>query len=155
VLAVIVASSLVFADEVKALDPEYGRDNTNHRLAEFLVEEGLEYGYATFWYAQAITVLSNSEVRVRNMDVNDRAGVIGRHYQSSLNWYNDQEGIEEYFVILSVSEYKKVFLTDTWQTWMDNYYLREYDSPNDANGFLVFVFSENVLRNFGSEARGQ
>jgi hypothetical protein len=140
---------------VKALDPEYGRDNTNHRLAEFLVEEGLEYGYATFWYAQAITVLSNSEVRVRNMDVNDRAGVIGRHYQSSLNWYNDQEGIEEYFVILSLSEYKKVFLTDTWQTWIDNYYLREYDSPNDANGILVFVFSENVLRDFGSEARGQ
>ena len=154
-LAVIVASSLFFADEVKSLDPEYGRDNTNHRLAEFLVEEGLEYGYATFWYAQAITVLSNSEVRVRNMDVNDRAGVIGRHYQSSLNWYNDQEGIDEYFVILSASEYKKVFLTDTWQTWMDEYYLRHYDSPNDANGFQVFVFSENILRDFGSEARGQ
>ena len=155
VLAVIIASSLVFANEVKSLDPEYGRDNTNHRLAEFLVEEGLEYGYATFWYAQAITVLSDSAVRVRNMDVNDRAGVIGRHYQSSLNWYNDQEGIDEYFVILSASEYKKVFLTDTWQMWMEEYYLREYDSPNDADGFLVFVFSENVLRDFGSEAKGQ
>lgn len=155
VLAVIIASSLVFANEVKSLDPEYGRDNTNHRLAEFLVEEGLEYGYATFWYAQAITVLSDSAVRVRNMDVNDRAGVIGRHYQSSLNWYNDQEGIDEYFVILSASEYKKVFLTDTWQIWMEEYYLREYDSPNDADGFLVFVFSENVLRDFGSEAKGQ
>ncbi|MBQ2716940.1 MAG: hypothetical protein IJF21_09090 [Clostridia bacterium] len=155
VLAVIIASSLVFANEVKSLDPEYGRDNTNHRLAEFLVEEGLEYGYATFWYAQAITVLSDSAVRVRNMDVNDRAGVIGRHYQSSLNWYNDQDGIDEYFVILSASEYKKVFLTDTWQMWMEEYYLREYDSPNDADGFLVFVFSENVLRDFGSEAKGQ
>ena len=155
VLAVIIASSLVFANEVKSLDPEYGRDNTNHRLAEFLVEEGLEYGYATFWYAQAITVLSDSAVRVRNMDVNDRAGVIGRHYQSSLNWYNDQDGIDEYFVILSASEYKKVFLTDTWQMWMEEYYLREYDSPNDADGFLVFVFSENVLRDFGSDARAE
>jgi len=155
VLAVIVASSLVFADEVKALDPEYGRDNTNHRLAEFLVEEGLEYGYATFWYAQAITVLSDSEVRVRNMDVNDRTGVIGRHYQSSRYWYNDQEGVDEYFVILSATEYRKVFMTDTWKTWMDEYYLREYDSPNDADGFLVFVFSENVLRDFGSDARAE
>ena len=100
-------------------------------------------------------MLSDSAVRVRNMDVNDRAGVIGRHYQSSLNWYNDQEGIDEYFVILSASEYKKVFLTDTWQMWMEEYYLREYDSPNDADGFLVFVFSENVLRDFGSEAKGQ
>ena len=154
VLAVVIASSLVFAKELKAIPADYGRDNTNHRLAEFLVEEGLEYGYATFWYAQAITVLSDSEVRVRNMDVKDN-GVVGRHYQSSLNWYNDQEGVDEYFVILTSSEYRKVFLTDTWQTWVDEYYLREYDSPNDANGFMVFVFSENILRDFGSEARGQ
>ena len=154
-LAVVIASSLVFAKEVKALDPEYGRDNTNHRLAEFLVEEGLEYGYATFWYAQAITVLSDSEVRVRNMQIDDDDGVVGRHYQSSLDWYNDQEGVGEYFVILSSSEYRDVFLTDNWKRWMDECYLRHYDSPNDANGFQVYVFSENILRDFGSDARAE
>ena len=99
-------------------------------------------------------MLSDSEVKVRNIDVKDNAGVIGRHYQSSLHWYNDQEGVDEYFVILSASEYRKAYVTDTWQTWMDEYYLREYDSPNDASGFKVFVFSENILRDFGSEARG-
>lgn len=155
VLAVVVLSSLVFADEVKALDPEYGRDNTNHRLAEFLVEEGLEYGYATFWYSQAITLLSNSEVRVRNMDVDDRKGVIGRHYQSSLNWYNDQPGVDEYFVILSATEYRSVFTTKSWQQWMDECYLRHYESPNDADGFQIYVFSENILRDFGSDARAE
>ncbi len=154
VLAVVIAASLVFANEIDEMPADYGRDNTNHRLAEFLVDEGLEYGYATFWYAQAVTVLSDSEVRVRNMDINDRDGVIGRHYQSSLNWYNDQDGIGEYFVILSSSEYKTVFRTQRWQTWMDEYYLRHYESPNDANGFLIYVFSENVLRDFGSDARG-
>ena len=155
VLAVVILSSLVFADEIKALDPEYGRDNTNHRLAEFLVEEGLEYGYATFWYSQAITLLSNSEVRVRNMDVDDRKGVIGRHYQSSLNWYNDQPGVDEYFVILSATEYRSVFTTKSWQQWMDECYLRHYESPNDAEGFQIYVFSENVLRDFGSDARAE
>lgn len=155
VLAVVILSSLVFADEVKALDPEYGRDNTNHRLAEFLVEEGLEYGYATFWYSQAITLLSDSEVRVRNMDVDDRKGVIGRHYQSSLNWYNDQEGVGEYFVILSATEYRSVFTTKSWQQWMDECYLRHYESPNDAEGFQIYVFSENILRDFGSDARAE
>lgn len=155
VLAVVILSSLVFADEVKALDPEYGRDNTNHRLAEFLVEEGLQYGYATFWYSQAITLLSDSEVRVRNMDVDDRKGVIGRHYQSSLNWYNDQEGVDEYFVILSATEYRSVFTTKSWQQWMDECYLRHYESPNDAEGFQIYVFSENILRNFGSDARAE
>ncbi len=152
VLAAVVASSLIFAKEVKALDPEYGRDNTNHRLAEFLVEEGLEYGYATFWYSQAITVLTDSQVRVRNIDVND-SGVVGRHYQSSLNWYNDQEGVDEYFVILSLAEYKNAVHTESWQEWMENYYLRSYESPNDATGFQIFVFSENILRDFGSDAR--
>ena len=155
VLAVVILSSLVFADEVKALDPEYGRDNTNHRLAEFLVEEGLEYGYATFWYSQAITLLSDSEVRVRNMDVDDRKGVIGRHYQSSLNWYNDQPGVDEYFVILSSTEYRSVFTTKSWQQWMDECYLRHYESPNDAEGFQIYVFSENILRDFGSDARAE
>ncbi len=153
VLAAVIASSLVFAGEIKKLDPEYGRDNTNHRLAQFLVDEGLEYGYATFWYAQAITVLSDSQVRVRNMDVNSRDGVIGRHYQSSLNWYNDQEGVDEYFVILSSTEFKTIVLTESWQDWMENYYVRSYQDPNDAKGFQVFVFSENVLRDFGSDAR--
>ena len=127
-------------------------DNTNHRLAEFLVSEGLEYGYATFWYSQAITVLTKSEVRVRNMEVKDGRGVIGRHYQSSKNWYNDQDGVEEYFVILSASEYKTAFVTRTWENWMDNYYLRHYEDPNDCTGFRIYVFSENVLSYFGSDA---
>ena len=153
VLAVVLLSSYVFSKEIKAIPADYGRDNTNHRLAEFLVSEGLEYGYATFWYAQAITVLSNSEVRVRNMDVKDNEGVVGRHYQSSLNWYNDQDGVEEYFIILSSTEYRKAFLTENWQYWMDNYYLRHYEDPNDAIGFQIYVFSENVLKSFGSDAR--
>jgi hypothetical protein len=151
-LAVTILSSYVFAKEVKAIPSDYGRDNTNHRLAEFLVSEGLEYGYATFWYSQAITVLTNSEVRVRNMEVKDRVGVVGRHYQSSLNWYNDQEGVEEYFIILSTSEYKKAFVTQRWEEWMDNYYLRHYEDPNDCTGFVIYVFSQNVLRDFGSES---
>ncbi len=154
VLAVVLVASCCFAKEVKSLDPEYGRDNTNHRLAEFLKEKGLEYGYATFWYSQAITVLTNSEVRVRNIDVNNR-GVVGRHYQSSLNWYNDQEGVDEYFVILSASEYDKASASSSWEYWMENYYLCHYTDPNDVFGFRIYVFSENILRDFGSDARAE
>jgi hypothetical protein len=155
VLAVIIASSLVFAKEIDKLPADYGRDNTNHRLAEFLVSEGLEYGYATFWYSQAITVLSNSEVTVRNMDVNKRDGVVGRHYQSSLNWYNDQEGVEEYFVILSPKEYETVCNHGRWIDWVNRYGLRHYEDPNDCAGFRIYVFSENVLSYFGSDAKEQ
>ena len=153
VLALTIFCSYAFAKEIKEIPADYGRDNTNHRLAEFLVSEGLEYGYATFWYAQAITVLTNSEVRVRNIDVKDREGVVGRHYQSSLNWYNDQEGVTEYFIILSASEFRTAAATDKWTEWMENYYLRHYTDPNDASGFRIYVFSENVLASFGSDAK--
>jgi hypothetical protein len=155
VLALTIFCSYVFAKEIKAIPADYGRDNNNHRLAEFLVSEGLEYGYATFWYSQAITVLTNSEVRVRNIDVKDREGVVGRHYQSSLDWYNDQEGVEEYFIILSTSEYRAAAGSIRWEEWMEKYYLRHYDDPNDAKGFKIYVFSENVLNSFGSDAREQ
>ena len=155
VLALTIFSSYVFAKEIRAIPADYGRDNNNHRLAEFLVSEGLEYGYATFWYSQAITVLTDSEVRVRNIDVKEREGVVGRHYQSSLNWYNDQEGVDEYFVILSANEYRTAAATIRWEEWMENYYLRHYEDPNDAKGFKIYVFSENVLSSFGSDAREQ
>ena len=154
VLAATILSSVVFAKEVEALPEDYGQDNTNHRLAAFLVEEGLEYGYATFWYSQAITVLTNSQARVRNITA-DRNGVKGRHYQSSLNWYNDQEGVDEYFVLLSAKEYADVSSSVTWNQWMRSCYLRHYEDPNDASGFVIYVFSENILKSFGSDARAE
>ena len=151
VLAAIICSSLVFAKEMKAIPEDYGRDNVNHRLAEFLVEEGLEYGYASFWYSQAVTVLSDSQVRVRNITA-DKNGVRGRHYQSSLNWYNDQEGVDEYFVILSAKEYADVSSHRSWMEWMDSCYMRHYEDPNDLAGYVIYVFSENILRSYGSDA---
>ena len=39
--------------------------------------------------------------------------------------------------------------------WMDEYYLRHYEDPNDAKGFQIYVFSENVLSYFGSDAKEQ
>ena len=113
--------------------------------------EGLEYGYATFWYSQAVTVLSDSQVRVRNITA-DKNGVRGRHYQSSLNWYNDQEGVDEYFVILSAKEYADVSSHRSWMEWMDSCYLRHYEDPNDLAGYVIYVFSENILRSYGSDA---
>jgi hypothetical protein len=149
ILAVVIAGSLIFAKEVRDIPEDYGRDNANHLLAQFLVDNGLEYGYATFWYAQAITVISDSAVRVRNINVKAGEGISAYHYQSSTRWYDDQEGVDEYFVILSLAEYSTASKSPKWAEWMETCYSRHYD---DVNGFMIYVFTENILSEYGSLA---
>ena len=86
---------------------DFGRDNDLHMLAETLEEEGLTYGYATFWYAQAITVISDNQVKTRNINV-EKNNFIQYTYQSEYSWYADQPGQEEYFVLLTNYEYSLV-----------------------------------------------
>lgn len=83
---------------------DFGQDNDLHMLAQTLEDEGLDYGYATFWYAQAITVISDEQVKVRNISVS-QSDIFKYTYQSQYSWYNDQPKQEEYFVLLSNSEY--------------------------------------------------
>lgn len=86
---------------------DYGRDNDLHMLAEKLEEEGLDYGYATFWYAQAITLLSDNQVKTRNINV-DTNSITKYTYQSNYSWFEDQPGQEEYFLLLTKHEYALV-----------------------------------------------
>ncbi|MBO5269233.1 MAG: hypothetical protein J6B77_00500 [Clostridia bacterium] len=118
---------------------DYGRDNDLHVLAERLEEEGLTYGYATFWRSQAITLLSDSKVKVCEILVEDD-GITTDHYQSQGVWYEDQEGVEEYFVLLSASEQRKLDGTLYWSQMMNHCFVRSFM----VNGYGVFVFSENI-----------
>ena len=47
-----------------------------HRIAAELETRGLTYGYADFWIAQAVTVLSGGDVKVRSINVNAEEGAI-------------------------------------------------------------------------------
>ncbi|MGN1224534.1 MAG: hypothetical protein ACI4TG_05450, partial [Ruminococcus sp.] len=51
------------------------KTNVNYELGEYLKEQDLTYGYASFWHSQAITVLEDSEVKVRTVDFSDVNGV--------------------------------------------------------------------------------
>lgn len=107
--ACVCLFSSLSAVEIAKMPSDYGQDNKLHYFAELLEEEGLTYGYADFWTAQAITVISDSKVKVRNMNVeydgDEQMTLLRRYeYQSQFTWYDDQEGVDEYFIIVTESE---------------------------------------------------
>ena len=73
-------------------------------IGEFLESKDLEYGYGTFWNAGAITLMTDSEVKVRNITQSDSGQLYPRMYQSNSNWFKDNS-YDKYFLILDESEY--------------------------------------------------
>ncbi|GEM_PF-350811 len=146
--AILTAVALLFPClvflEIKKMPADYGRDNYKFALAEFLVEKNLKYGYATFWNSQAITVLSDSKTLCREVLATAGDGVYTDFYQSSRNWYKNLD-YDNYYVLLSNSEYSKVCNTDSWESWVKDCFVASY-SENDGvyPGFVIYVFSENV-----------
>lgn len=138
--AFLAAVAVLGAAVMLRMPADYGRDNLDHRLAEKLKAEGLEYGYATFWRSQTITLISDSEVRVREILADEFDGVCTDYYQSSRAWYEDQEGIDRYFVLLSNYEAGDASRNPAWETYV------EENSPEiiEFENYVIYVFDENI-----------
>lgn len=142
-LAVVLLSSAISANEVRKMEFDFRRDNVYHKCVEFLEEKGLEYGYATFWYSQVITMLSDSKAKTCEIMTNGSLGVYTDYYQSSRRWYEDDTH-DKYFVLLTSGEYNTVKGTNSWKRWTESYLLESYEGIS-GYALYVFVFSENVL----------
>lgn len=103
-LVPMIAVSFTNISNMKKLPGDYKKANDLYQLTEYLEDNDLTYGFATFWHANAITLLSDSDVRVREVTVNE-TGVYPRAYQSSKKWYAPQEGQDKYFILLIYYEY--------------------------------------------------
>lgn len=146
VLIVLALLSGYNAKLISDMPFDYGRDNYLHVLSERLEEEGLTYGYATFWRSQSITLLSDSKVKCREILVKDDC-ITTDWYQSQKNWYMAQEGVDEYFVLLSSAEYSKIRMTDYWYELVSRSYVRSFE----VDSYQVIVFSENIFGENGIE----
>ncbi|MBN1892570.1 MAG: hypothetical protein JW780_07300 [Clostridiales bacterium] len=113
----------------------YGRDNDLHRNLAFLEAHRLEYGFATFWNSEAITLLSDSEIRVRCIEIFDNE-VQYRAYQNDERWFENQPGIERYFLLLTADEYERVELVPSWEQLVE-------EVMETETGDYVIVFSQN------------
>jgi len=113
--------------------PADARESQFYRVSDFLKENDLTYGYATFWNAGPVTVVSNSEVKVRNIYL-DEVGYAPSDYQCDEAWYYDQFGRERYFVLLTSDEYamalehsSPILLGTTEVISFENYFIVVYD----------------------------
>ena len=138
--AILLIFAAVNAVEMRRIDPDYGQDNLNHRIAAELETLGLTYGYADFWIAQAVTVLSGGDVKVRSINVNAEDGAIPYYYQSAFSWYEDQDGVEEYFLILNLTDYNQLRTSDMYAE-IQPYWVETIE----FEGYYILVFRQNVF----------
>ncbi len=136
-LVILCVFSLFNFVDIVRMPADYGQNNIHHLLARKLEDNGLEYGYATFWNSQAITLLSDSKVKCREILATSEDGAKTDYYQSSFDWYEPQENVNTYFVLLSDKEYSRVFTNSTWRKW-EAEQLKE--KITDIPGYTIFVF---------------
>ncbi len=133
-VCVLVLFSGISVKNIAEMDKNGIENNEKYQLANVLEENGLEYGFATFWNSQAITVLSDSRVRVANTDINEN-GIAPCYYQTNKKWFENQEGIDRYFVLASDYEISILEQTDDWGLFSSL-----VQDVIEIEGYKIFIF---------------
>ncbi|MBR3290340.1 MAG: hypothetical protein IKI63_06155 [Clostridia bacterium] len=106
-IGVVAFAGLGLASTLR-IEPSPEHASREVRLAAYLQEQGLTYGYATFWNAGAVTVLTDSDVTVRSVEITQDGDLVPYIYNASATWYSGQGADERYFVLLSDSEFAQL-----------------------------------------------
>lgn len=141
VLAILI--SVINLSYVAKMPSDNYKDNVLFTLASTLENENLTYGYATFWNANSITVISDSKVKVREVTVDD-GGITPRFYQSSAKWYKTQEGQKDYFILLSDREYSDLKNASPELVLQA---VKDFGIKTSDDEFRVLVFEHNIFQN--------
>ncbi len=143
IIAFLILTAVVPAFEIKEMTPGDADRYDAHLITEALEKRGLKHGYATFWRSQMITMLSDGEIECGVIH-DDTTVPRKRNYQSSDAWYEDVEGEDEYFLLLTRAEHEKTF------SWINEHVdIEKYSFPiaNEDTGaaYYVYVYSENFI----------
>jgi hypothetical protein len=144
----VIAATAPMAYELPALAQHASIRDLNHanqnvRLANFLIDNKLEYGYATFWHAGRTTVLAKHAVKVRNIELDNGLPRAMRHLSSD-RWYMPSAWVGPSFLLLTKDEVSAV----NWPVLkqLTGEPLRTLSFEN----FEVVVFDHNIARDFPS-----
>lgn len=144
VMAIFVSSAYTtyrFSDPSShLLLAQPGQINLARRqMVDFLSQQGLHYGYASYWNAGVLTVLSNEQSKVRQIVIQGGIPMPMKHLSSS-QWYRPASWTGATFLLLSDSEvayvdWKKMMILGATP-------IRQHK----INGFTIFTFKENIAR---------
>jgi hypothetical protein len=106
-------------------------------LSGFLQKNGLRYGYASYWNAGVLSVLSDEHVLVRQIVI-DRGLPMPMRHLSSNRWYHPSTWQGETFLLLTTQEAEAI----KWEQMEHNRAkpLREIQ----FGPFRIFVFAQNL-----------
>jgi len=107
------------------------------QMMKFLESQGLEYGYATYWNAGANTVLSQGDVKIRQIIQKDGLVVPYRHLSSN-RWYRPDAWSGETFLMLTDEERKSL----DWAKVTEYTGLPQRELTYGQ--FRIYVFSQNI-----------
>ncbi|MBO4493129.1 MAG: hypothetical protein J5724_01960 [Ruminococcus sp.] len=137
----VFVAAFINCQEVRKMPKDNYKQNTEYILSDFLKEEGVSRGYATFWNANSITVISGETIKVRDVDV-DENGVRRRLYQSSKNWYVDDPLQNEYFLLLSSYEYDIISKSSFFK---DDQPVRTAETVANGVSYTLLVYDHNIV----------
>ena len=143
--------ALLPALEIRKMPVDYNRDSAWFTASATLQEKGLKYGYATFWWGELLTMLSENRVVASNMDINKDGKPIRRTYQDFLDCYEDKD-TDRYFLLLMESEKKSMTawlqekmangeITEDFVIPVKSYYAGGYSGDK----LYVYVFENNIF----------
>ncbi|MBO4872600.1 MAG: hypothetical protein J5496_04205 [Lachnospiraceae bacterium] len=150
-LAFLILLALLPAREIRKMPADSGRDNAWFTAAAELKAHDLKYGYATFWWCELVTMLSENEAQVSNMDISKEGKPVKRTYQDFLDCYKDKD-TDRYFLLLMESENKSLAGWLEEQRTAGNiteefeFATKEYTAGGYSGDKLyVYVFAENIF----------
>ena len=139
-IPVIAAGAISCNDVIKMKKDSY-KQNTQYMLADFLKEEGMTKGYATFWNANSITVITGETIKVRDVYA-DSNGVYMRNYQSSKRWYATDPLQREYFLLLTGSEFDEFSCSSVYNADPP---LRTAERVINGVDYILMVYDHNIV----------
>lgn len=125
---------------IVTMPPDYRQNEGLYAIADTMAQQGWSYGYGTFWKANALTVISDSQVECRSITVTDDGQLIPYTYQQEKSWFADQEGQDTYFLLLDQWEYNKLVSCA-------NPILSTASSVQKVNEYYVLTFGYNIMAN--------
>ncbi|WP_303835267.1 hypothetical protein [Ruminococcus flavefaciens] len=136
----IFMAGYLHCNDVRKMKKDEYKRSTQYMLADFLEDEGVSKGYATFWNANSVTVITGESIKVSDVDVSER-GVFMRPYQSSKTWYVTDPQQAEYFLLLSSYELEQMNLSDFP---INNEPIRTAQRNINGTEFTLLVYDHNI-----------